>query len=133
MTASGSHSPAWPHGQAPARTGNGMAVAALVLGILALLTFWTVIGGIVLGLIGLVLGILGVRRARGGRAPRRGMAITGTILSVVGALGGAAVLVAGLSFLNSDSYKSYRDCIEHADSQVEQQRCAQDFKGRTGS
>ncbi|CAM5460803.1 hypothetical protein SCYAM73S_07216 [Streptomyces cyaneofuscatus] len=62
------------------RESNGFAVTALVLGLLACLFFWTVVGGL-LGLLALVFGILGALRARQGRAPRKGMAIAGAVLA----------------------------------------------------
>ncbi|WP_405779241.1 DUF4190 domain-containing protein [Streptomyces sp. NBC_00859] len=110
---------------------NGVAVAALVLGILAVVFFWTVIGGILLGLIGLILGIVGIRKARAGRAPRRAMAIIGTVLSALGIIGGAGILIAGVSILNSDSFKSYSDCVQHAHSQSAKDKCTRDFKDRS--
>ncbi|MET9530809.1 DUF4190 domain-containing protein [Streptomyces sp. NPDC006649] len=112
---------------------NGVAVAALVLGILAAVFFWTVVGGILLGLIGLVLGIIGIRRARAGRAPKRSMAVVGTVLSALGIIGGAGILIAGVSILNSDSFKNYSDCVQHAHSQSAKEKCARDFKDHTGN
>ncbi|WP_328318286.1 DUF4190 domain-containing protein [Streptomyces sp. NBC_00388] len=119
----------WSSGQ----ESNGVAVAALVLGILAAVFFWTVVGGILLGLVGLVLGILGIRKARAGRAPKRTMAIVGTVLSALGIIGSAVILVAGVSLLNSDSFKNYSDCVKHANSQSEKDTCAHDFKDRSGN
>ncbi|MFD7923448.1 DUF4190 domain-containing protein [Streptomyces sp. NPDC059740] len=107
--------------------GNGLAVASLVLGILALISFWTVFGGLVLGLVGLVLGIVGIRKARAGRAPHRGMAIAGTVLSALGLVGSAVILAAGVSLLNSDEFHSYQDCVQHAQSQADRKQCAEDF------
>ena len=43
-----------------------MATAALVLGILALVTSFTVFGGVVLGLLAIILGVIGLRRANRG-------------------------------------------------------------------
>ncbi|WP_245180168.1 DUF4190 domain-containing protein [Streptomyces montanisoli] len=110
------------------RRGNGMAVAALVLGILAIVFFWTVFGGIVLGIIGLVLGIFGARRARGGMAPHRGMAITGAVLGAIGLIAGGLIIALGVSILNSHEFKNYSDCLQHAHSQSDRQQCVDDYK-----
>ncbi|WP_413755564.1 DUF4190 domain-containing protein [Streptomyces sp. MMBL 11-3] len=110
------------------RTGNGMAVAALVLGIAACVFFWTVLGGVVLGLVGLVLGIVAARRARGGRAPHRTMAVVGAVLSALAVVASAVIVAIGVSFLTSDSFKDYNDCIKHADTQTDRDRCAEDFE-----
>ncbi|WP_241192736.1 DUF4190 domain-containing protein [Streptomyces sp. ADI96-02] len=110
----------------PART-NGFAVTALVLGLLACLFFWTVVGGLLLGLLAAVFGILAVLRTRGGRAPRRVMAIVGASLGVLGLLGSALVLVVGLSVLDSESYSGFEDCMRDAGSRSAEDRCAEDF------
>ncbi|MET9561806.1 DUF4190 domain-containing protein [Streptomyces tauricus] len=117
------------HHQEPgARTSNGLAIAALVLGIAACVFFWTVFGGIVLGLVGLVLGIVAARRARGGRAPHRVMAIVGAVLSALAVIASAVIVAIGVSFLTSDSFKDYNDCVQHADNQSERDQCSEDFE-----
>ena len=107
---------------------KGMAIAALVLGITACVFFWTVFGGIILGLLGLILGIVAARRARGGRARHRGMAFAGAILGALGLIASSVIVAVGVSFLTSDSFKDYNDCVQHADSQAERDQCAQDFE-----
>ncbi|MGW0310619.1 DUF4190 domain-containing protein [Streptomyces flavidovirens] len=70
-----SHHPQTPndYGQTSPDTGvkrsNGLAITALVLGVAAILLFWTVFGGIVLGLLAVIFGIIGARRTRGDQAP----------------------------------------------------------------
>lgn len=113
-------------GQAPART-NGFAVTALVLGLLACLFFWTVAGGLVLGLLAIVFGIIAVLRTRQGRAPRRVMAIVGAVLGGLGLIGSVIVLIVGISLFNSDEFKNFDDCMSQADSQTEEDRCTDDF------
>ncbi|MFD6284807.1 DUF4190 domain-containing protein [Streptomyces sp. NPDC060205] len=124
--------PAYPYPGHPenpgARTSNGLAIAALVLGIAACVFFWTVFGGILLGLVGLVLGIIAARRARGGRAPHRGMAIVGAILSALAVIASSVIVAIGVSFLTSDSFKDYNDCVQHADNKSEREQCSEDFE-----
>ena len=65
--------------QAPyAQPTNGLAVASLVLGILALFTFWFPFLGWVPVVLGLVLGIVALQRPYG-----RGMAIVGVACSAI--------------------------------------------------
>jgi O-antigen ligase len=112
----------------PRKGGSGLAVAALVLGILALLSSWTVIGGILLGLIGLVLGFIASGRAKKGMAGGRGMAIIGIITSLLAIVIAIVFVVAVGSFLNSDSAKNLQDCIEQAgNDQAQLDQCEQDF------
>ncbi|MEW2067859.1 DUF4190 domain-containing protein [Streptomyces sp. NPDC007346] len=110
----------------PARS-NGFAVTALVLGLLACLFFWTVVGGLLLGLLALVFGILGALRARQGQAPRKGMAIAGAVLGALGLIGSVIVLIIGISVFNSDSYKDFENCMERAQTKSAEDRCAEDF------
>ncbi|MFE2355545.1 DUF4190 domain-containing protein [Streptomyces parvulus] len=115
------------HGTGVRRT-NPMAVAALVLGILAVLLFWTVIGGALLGLLALIFGIIGARKARGGQAPRRVMSIVGAVLGALGLVASVVIIAIGASILNSDEFKDFDDCVQHADSQSERDACADDFE-----
>jgi len=107
---------------------NGLGVAALVLGILALLTSFTVLGGVLFGLLAIVLGLVGRGRAKRGEATNGGMALAGVILGVLGLLISVALIALGASFLNSDSGRELQDCIESAgQDQAAAQQCQRDF------
>ncbi|MEU6568879.1 MULTISPECIES: DUF4190 domain-containing protein [Streptomyces] len=121
------NAPQTQHGTGVRRT-NPMAVAALVLGILAVLLFWTVVGGALLGLLALIFGIIGARKARGGQAPRRVMSIVGAVLGALGLVASVVIIAIGASILNSDEFKDFDDCVQHADSQSERDACADDFE-----
>ncbi len=75
---------------------NGMATAALVLGILGTVfglipvTFWL---GIILGALGIIFGFLGISRANRMGGERKGMAIAGLVLGIVGVVAGVLWLV----------------------------------------
>ncbi|MFE3829300.1 DUF4190 domain-containing protein [Streptomyces sp. NPDC059092] len=75
--------------QAPS---NGMGITALVLGILAVVTFcfWGI--GIILGVLALIFGFVGRGRAQRGEANNAGMALAGIILGAIGTLISAAFL-----------------------------------------
>ncbi|MFI2208148.1 DUF4190 domain-containing protein [Streptomyces sp. NPDC020141] len=79
--------------QPPVTTSNGMGVAAMVLGILALclVCLWG-IPGLVLGLLALIFGVNGRKRVRMGRADNDGMALSGIILGTIGMVLGAVIL-----------------------------------------
>ena len=117
------------YGQQTMRYGGGMATAALVLGILALILCWTVFGGIVLGIIAVVLGIIAARRASRGEAPGRGRAIAGIVTGAIGLVIAVALVAIGASFLNSTSGKNYTQCLQQAgNDQAAQQQCATEFQ-----
>ena len=68
-----------------AKLRNGMAVAALVLAVIALLTCWIFLG-LPLAIVGLVLGIVAMRRAKRGLATNRGTAIAAVVVNAVALL-----------------------------------------------
>ncbi len=58
---------------------SGLGIAALVLGIVAIVASGTMIGGIVLGIIAVILGVLARSRTMKGQATRGGVALAGII------------------------------------------------------
>ncbi len=100
--------------QQPQRGGSGLAIAALVLGVLALITCWTVIGGILFGLLAIALGFVAMSRAKRGLSGGRGMAIAGVVLGALGLILSIVLISVGLSLLNSDSGQQLQECLEGA-------------------
>lgn len=145
-TGSGSaHPPSYPGGGGyppPPQTGggSGLAIAALVSGVLALLTFWTLIGGIVLGLAAIVMGFIARRKAKAGRAGGRGMALGGIVTGVLGLVLaiGMFALVGSLLYSNGgqgllNRVESFGQCMEEAgDDRAAQERCQQQVERPTG-
>ncbi|HEY3894334.1 MAG TPA: hypothetical protein VGL88_03090 [Pseudonocardiaceae bacterium] len=103
-------------GVSPARPRNGFGIAALVLGLLALVLCWTIIGGVLLGLLALIFGLIGGARVRRGQATNGGMSVAGIVLGVLGLLLGIGLAVFGVSLLNSPAGHDYRQCIQQAGS-----------------
>jgi predicted PurR-regulated permease PerM len=111
------------------RPGAGMAIAALVLGILALLLSWTILGGVLLGLLAIILGWIASRRARRGLASGRGMAIAGGVLGVVGLLIAVALIAIGVSIFNSPNVQNLRQCLNDAHGdKAKVQQCQNEFR-----
>ncbi|WP_067834807.1 DUF4190 domain-containing protein [Nocardia lijiangensis] len=94
--------------------GKGLAITALVLGILALLSFWTILGGVLFGLFGLIFGIIAFVKARKGTAGGTGMAVTGLILSVLALIGSILIAIVGWSFFVDSGGKDLIDCLDKA-------------------
>ena len=111
---------------------NGLGLAALLCGIVGLVTSFTVVGGVVLGIIAVVCGFLGRGRVSRGEADNGGVALTGVIL-------GIAAIVAGLIFTavwivfwgnvwKDVGGSDYMDCLQRAGSdQGARQQCADEF------
>lgn len=72
---------------------NGLAVASLVVGIIGLLTFWACGGGGLLGVIAVVLGILGLNKAKEMNDNGRGLALGGIITGGLAIVAGILVFV----------------------------------------
>jgi heme/copper-type cytochrome/quinol oxidase subunit 2 len=123
--------PYGPGGHAPA---NGLGTAALVLGIVGLLLFWTVIGGIVLGILALIFGIIGRGRAKRGEATNGGVATAGLVLGAVAIVVSIAYIsLVGAFFLNNGG-KDLVDCTNKAgNDQAAVQRCNQQFQDKVNS
>jgi hypothetical protein len=109
--------------------GSGLAITALVLGLLALLSSWTIIGGVLLGLGAVIVGLVALTRIKQGRAQGRAMAVIGIVAAVIGLLVAIGLIVLGASFLNSDSGQKLRDCLEQAgNDEAAQAQCQRDFE-----
>ena len=118
-----------PYGTAGAAPSNGLGTAALVLGILAVLTTITVIGGVVLGLVALILGFLARGKVKRGEATNGGSALAGIILGAIAILASGAIVAAGVSLINSDSGKKLQDCLDKAgENQAAVEQCQRDFQ-----
>ena len=92
------------HGVKPAKT-SAAAAFALVFGLAALFCALTAIlapAAVLFGLIGLVLGIAGMKMAKRPGVTGKGVAIGGLVTAVLGLLLGAAVLVGASVLINDE-------------------------------
>ncbi len=101
----------------PARR-SGVAVAALVLGVLAIPLALTVYLGALAGMLGLLLGLIGVVRTRRGRATGRGMALAGVVTGLIG-----LVLATSLVALSLRTYQQCETRLGHPPSRAEWDDC----------
>ncbi|MGK5501475.1 DUF4190 domain-containing protein, partial [Streptomyces sp. URMC 125] len=118
-----------PCGPVP-RPRDGMGIAALVLGLSALVLFWTVLPGVVLGVPAVVFGLVGHRRAARGEAGNGRMALTGAVTGLVGLVLSAALVAASPAFLGSDAVDDFRACLRDASDSTERGRCVEEFRDR---
>lgn len=81
--------PQMPYGQPQGPSvKKGLAIAALILGIVALVTVWVPILGVSLAVVGVILGIVAVVKKQ-----PKGLGLTGLILSAVAAVVGLVVTI----------------------------------------
>lgn len=114
-----------PYVQAGAKK-NGMGVASLVLGILAVLSGFLVVGGL-LGILAIVFGVVGRGRAKRGEADNGGLAIAGIVLGIIGTLIAGAVLAYAIS--HREEISDYSNCILDANGdRAAEMACEERFR-----
>ncbi len=112
---------------------NGFGIAALVLGLLALVLCWTVVGGIVFGILAVIFGLLGRARAKRGEANNGGMSVAGAVLGIIGLLLAIGLVVVFASLLNSPAGQNYQQCTQQAAGDpVKLQQCFSEFGHQVG-
>jgi hypothetical protein len=118
------------YGQPPVAPKNGLGVAALVVGILSLPAVLTVFGGFVLGLVAIVLGVIGYRRAKKGAATNGGIAIAGAVIGLLGIVLNAALIAFGVWGFLQVGGGDYFDCMQQAGNDTSAQvQCEDEFRG----
>ncbi|MGH3967595.1 MAG: DUF4190 domain-containing protein [Mycobacterium sp.] len=129
MTAS-SAEPPYP-GYSPAGPRNGLGVTSLVLAIAALLLVWSVVGGVILGIVGAALGVVARQRVKRGQANNGGIAIAGIVLGVLAVIVG--VVFAGIWFVfwREAGGDDYVACLQKAGpDRARQQQCVDQFRDK---
>lgn len=119
-----------PYGAAVGQS-NGLGIAALVCGILSIILCWTVVGGVILGILGIVFGVVGRRRANRGDASNGGMAIGGAICGAAGLVLVALLIVLGVSIFHriSNDVHNYHQCIQNAQTHAQRHACNRSLHG----
>ena len=130
----GGYPPAPPQpyaGYTPPPTGprNGLGVAALVIAIVALVSSFSVAGGIVLGIVAVVIGFAARGRVKRGQANNGGVALAGVILGFVAIIIGLVFIVIYVYAFKDTGVGDYFDCLSKAGSDKTAQRlCESDFR-----
>ena len=112
----------------PAIPKNGLGTASLVVAIISL---FTIFGGIILGVVAVILGFLGRGRVKRGEATNGGVAIAGIVLGVLSILVSVAAIAIAVWSFNSVGGTDYVECLSRAGSdQQAVQDCADEFTER---
>jgi hypothetical protein len=78
----------------PGQPQNGLGTAAMVLGIIALVLFFTIFIGVVCGVLAIVFGAIGRARVRRGQATNHGQATAGLVTGTIAVLAAILLFVA---------------------------------------
>ncbi|MCV7217917.1 DUF4190 domain-containing protein [Mycobacterium crocinum] len=130
----GGYPPAPPQpyaGYTPPPTGprNGLGVTALVIAIVALLSSFSVVGGIILGIVAVIIGFAGRSRVKRGEANNGGVALAGIILGFLAIIVGLAFIAVWVGVFKEVGATDYIDCLQKAGQDQQQvQQCADEFK-----
>ncbi|NIL86204.1 DUF4190 domain-containing protein [Rhodococcoides fascians] len=115
--------------QQPVAPKNTIGTVALVLAILGVLFSWTIVGGVVLGLIAIVLGFIGRSRYKKRVATNGTVSLIAIILGFVAAALSIVLVVVGVGLFNAVGGQDFTDCMTNAGSDTAaQQQCADEFK-----
>ena len=102
------------HQAAPAAPKNGLGIAALVVAVIALLGSFTIVGGILGGVIALILGVIGRSRAKSGEATNGGVALAGTILGAIAIIVGLGFIPIYVGLFNDIGGGNYLECLQRS-------------------
>lgn len=108
---------------------NGLALAAMILGIIGLLGILTIVGGFIFGLIALILGIVGLRKADKitGPGARRGMAISGIVMGAIALVISTLMLIFSVNIAKQLIDDGVVDACQNLEpGSQEQQQCLED-------
>jgi lysylphosphatidylglycerol synthetase-like protein (DUF2156 family) len=98
----------------PAPATGGLAVAALVVGIVGVVLSFTVVFGFVLGVAAIVLGAIAMGRARTG-AGGKGMGVAGLVLGISAVVFAVLMIVFVVNLGNTfdDQFSNIQFCVDH--------------------
>jgi len=110
--------PPMPYGDyyqaAPAAPKNGLGIAALLVAVIALLGSFTIVGGILGGVIALILGVIGRSRAKSGEATNGGVALAGTILGAIAIIVSLVFIPIYVGLFNDIGGGNYLECLQRS-------------------
>jgi hypothetical protein len=94
---------------------NGLGVASLIVGIVAVVTSWTVVGGLALGVVAAIIGLVARGRFKRGEATGGGAALIGTLLGIAAAgLSGVLLAILIVGYATGELNEDYQHCLgEH--------------------
>lgn len=108
---------------------NGLGVAALVIAIVGLVSSFSVVGGILLGLVAVVLGFLGRNRVKRGEANNGGIALAGIVLGVISMIAGLVFIAVWVGLFKQAGFGDYFDCLQEAgQDRAKVQLCSDEFR-----
>ena len=126
--------PPMSYGDYPPPPRNGLGIGALIVAIIALVSSFSIAGGIVLGLVAVVLGFLGRARVKRGEADNGGVALAGIVLGVVAVIAGLSFIAVWVGMFKQVGANDYFDCLQQAGQDRDKvQMCSDEFRSSVES
>ena len=101
----------------------------MILGVLGILGVWTIVGGIVLGVLAIILGFIGRSQFKKQRATNGGMSLAGIILGALAVVIAIVLVVVGVGIFNKVGGRDFADCVRDAgNNRAAQQQCEDEFR-----
>lgn len=113
----------------PTSPKNGLGIASLVIAVIALMLVWSVLGGVIGGIIAVALGMAARGRVKRREANNGGVAIAGMALGGLAVVIGLAFIPIWAGFWQFVGGADYLDCMQSAGSDpVRQEQCTDEFR-----
>jgi amino acid transporter len=110
---------------------NGLCIASLVSAVVGLVFCWSVVGGVVLGVLATILGIVGYGRAKRVQATNTGVAIAGIVLGALAVVVSLAFIPIWMGVFSEVGGTDYLDCVSRAGSDPKAvEGCANQLRDR---
>lgn len=110
---------------------NGLGTAALVLGVVGMISTWSIFGGLIFGITATALGVLAYRRVRGGQADNGAVAISGLVLGILAIVVSLVFIPIWSGFLDQVGYSDYSKCMSEAGQDTKAvNACLMEFQSR---
>jgi hypothetical protein len=121
---------AYPPPAAPAAKG-GIAIGALITAILGLFFSWSVVLGVILGVVAVILGFVGRGQAKRGEATNGGVALAGIVLGALAVVVSLAFIAIWYGAFSDIGGTDYLDCVSKAGSdRTAVEGCASQLQSR---
>jgi hypothetical protein len=114
----------------PAKPKNWLGATALVLAILGLVFSISIVGGVTLGVIAIIVGFSGRRRAKQGEATNGEVATAGIVLGALAIVVSLAVIAIWVRGYEEVDFGSYVTCVSKNSDPQSIQKCANEFHQR---
>jgi hypothetical protein len=114
----------------PAKPKNWLGATALAVAILGLICSISIVVGVTFGVIAIILGFSGRRRARQGQATNGEVATAGIVLGALAIVVSLAVIAIWVRGYHEVDFGSYVKCVSRSSEPQNVDKCANEFRQR---